>query len=494
MSVEFVIGIDSSTQSTKAIAWSHNGSALAEGRSAIQMSRPGEGLFEQEPADWWASCAEALLQLGRNLDMANAKAVAVSNQRETLGFLDNEYRSFRPAIVWLDERARPSVSEFSDSFGGDRLHRISGKPVDYTPVVYRLHWLSKHEPETLKRVSLFVDVHGHLTGRLSGQFTASWTSADPMGTFDISSMKWSEEILGSLGLRPLQFAPTVAPGSLIGHVSAAAAAETGVPQGIPVIAAGGDGQCAGLGVNAVKPGRAYLNLGTALVLGAWGATPRVSRDWRTMCSPTGDGYFYEGVWRAGTFLVDWFVENFVTDSPSTATFDSLEQAASALPIGCDGVIACPYLSGSMNPYWSMEASAGILGLRPDHGQAHTYRALLEALTGEVARTAAAMHQSGVELAEIIAVGGGARSVLWRQMIADATGLPVHASNSIEASSLGAAMSAAKGIGWFPDFQSAAQAMSSTGERCEPSIRNRSAWQELLRRQDQFNRFVVERAS
>ncbi len=493
MTVEFVIGIDSSTQSTKAIAWDRHGAALAEGRSAIPMNQPSENRFEQEPADWWSSCVNALKELSNNVDMGAARAVAISNQRETIGFLDRDRRSVRPAMVWLDERAQDSVAEFSARFGADALHRISGKPVDLTPVVYRLHWLTRHEPETLDATDLFVDVHGYLTGRLCGKFTASWTSADPTGMFDITSMKWSSEILTSLNLDSRRFAPALAPGSRAGSVSERASMETGLPAGLPVITAGGDGQCAGLGVNAVRPGRAYLNLGTALITGAWGAEPTASLAWRTMTSPTGRGYFYEGVLRAGTFLIDWFMKQFVK-SRKNAAFSSLEQKAAALPVGSSGAIVTPYLCGSMNPHWSMDASASIAGLRASHGPEHIYRAILESLSGEVARTTTAMKKAGVEIDMAVAVGGGANSALWQQMIADATGLPLRNSRSLEASSLGAAITAAKGIGWHPDFDAAAEAMSRMDDALKPSPRHRGKWDMLLKRQDRLNRLLVAEAS
>ena len=488
--MEFVIGIDSSTQSTKAIAWDCNGNSLAEGRSSIPMSELGDGGFEQNPEDWWVSFIAAVSELGTQIDLSKARAIAISNQRETVGFLDQNGEAIRPALVWLDERARDSVAEFNAEFSPEFLHRITGKPPDLTPVVYRLYWLAKHEPGTLAATHIIVDVHGYLTLRLTGKYCASWTSADPMGCFDITTKEWSEEIIFSIGLSRSQFAGAMQPGSCIGMVSEAAAEATGLPRGLVVIAAGGDGQCAGLGVNAVRAGRAYLNLGTAQIMGAWGAEPIAARDWRTMCSPTGDGYFYEGVLRAGTFLIDWFVRKFLASESDPAVLSALEDQASELPVGSHGVVVSPYLSGCMNPHWRMDAAAAIVGMRADHGSCHVYRAILEALTGEAVRTVIAMKARGVAIDRIIAVGGGANSRLWCQMLADASGLPLQVSDSLEASSLGAAVTAAKGLGWYPDFDSAAAGMTHARDPLEPSLRNRVAWGSLLERQDQLNRLLI----
>ena len=422
MTDKFIIGLDSSTQMTKAIAWSRAGQALGEGRAPVPMSRPAQGRFEQNPEDWWRACCTALANLGKEVALSQAVGLAISNQRETVGFIDKTHRALRPGIVWLDERATPLVQPFAQHFGAGALHRITGKPVDITPVVYRLHWMQRNEPETLAQ-SLIVDVHGCLSGRLTGECRASWTSADPFGIFDLAGKCWSEKILQALDLRAHNLPPAVRPGTVLGGVSRAAADASGLPMGLPIIAAGGDGQCAGLGANATRRGE-------------------------------------------------------------------LSQAAKQIPIAANGLLVCPYLSGCMNPHWSSEARAAFFGLTPEHGPAHLYRATLEALTGEVARSIHDMQAEGVAVSRIVAVGGGATSALWLQMIADATGLPIQLSNSPEASSLGAAMSAAVGLGWFADFAEAAEAMSTTRPAQQPIEENGPIWQDLLARQDRLNRLVV----
>ncbi|WP_114391453.1 xylulokinase [Notoacmeibacter marinus] len=491
MDDEFVIGVDSSTQMTKAVAWSRTGEALGEGRAPVEMSRPQEGWFEQDPENWWSSFCEAVRQLGQSVDLTRAAALSLSNQRETIGFLDADGKPVRPGMVWLDERAAYLIDEFADRVGAEKLHAITGKPVDVTPPVYRMEWLRRHEPDMLAKAAKILDVNAYLTSRLSGKATASWTSADPSGVFDLAQKRWSPDVLDALGLDETRFASVVAPGCKTGTVTADAAGAAGLPQGLTVIAGGGDGQCAGLGGNAVRQGTAYLNLGTAIIVGAWSREPRVSKSWRTMSSPTGDGYFLEGVLRAGTFFVDWFVRNVARGTPDAKTFAELTEAAARLPIGSEGLLVSPYLSGCMNPHWSMDARAAFFGMTPQHEPGHLYRAVLEALTGEIARSIRDIKAEGVEVDSVVAVGGGAVSDFWLKMIADASGVPVQISSTIEASSLGAAITAAVGLGWYSDFDSAAAAMTSTRDAQEPSSSTRAQWDALLERQDALNRIVVE---
>lgn len=490
MTEEFVIGLDSSTQTTKAVAWSKYGVCVGEGRASIPMAQPHEGHFEQDPDDWWQAACAALKALAQEVDLSQAKALAVSNQRETIGFLDSKGAALRPAIVWLDERAKSSVRTLSNDLGVDFLHQTTGKPPDITPAIYRLHWLQSNSPEILASTAKVIDVHSFLSYKLTGKMVSSWTSADPMGVFDIKAKDWSDELIEALQMRRTQFVDTLSPGSKIGQLHTVASQATGLPENMPMIAAGGDGQCAGLGANAMQPGTVYLNLGTAIITGAWSAEPRISTDWRTMISPTGTGYFLEGILRAGTFFIDWFIEKFAGGDLSVEHFRSLKKQAEQISVGSDGVLVCPYLSGCMNPHWDLNARATFSGLQPEHGVAHLYRAVLEALTGEIARCIKAMQKSNIQVTQIVAVGGGANSSLWLKMISDASGVQVTTSASHEASSLGAGMTAAKGIGWHRDFAAAALAMCSESQTLQPDKTDYARWKRLLLQQDRLNRFVV----
>ena len=482
MRQDIVIGIDSSTQSTKAVAWSREGESLAEGRAPIPMDMPEPLYVEQHAEDWWTSARTALCAVVDQIDPSSVAGLAISNQRETVAFLDADGQPVRPGMVWLDERAAEEVESFSSLIGVDRLHRITGKPPNVAPVTYRLAWMRRCAPGDLEQTALITDVHGYLALRLTGKATASWTSADPFGVLDIEAKAWSKPVLDALGLSPGHFAALARPGAQIGRVSEEASAAVGLLAGTPLFAAGGDGQCAGLGVNAVRKGIVYLNLGTAIITGTWSADPRISLTWRTVTSPTGEGYFLEGCQRAGTFLLDWLIDTCAGGRGSSGVFSSLEEKAAALPIGSEGVTVCPYLSGCMDPHWDPVARASFSGLAPTHGIGHLYRAALEALTLESARTIAAWKAQGLGPERIIAVGGGARNALWTKMVADATGLPLSISRSLEATSLGAGISAAVGCGWFPDFASAADAMSSADRTIEPDRTVCAEWAALSARQ------------
>ena len=479
---QLVIGLDSSTQSCKAIAWDSTGKAVAEGRAPLELAKPRADFVEQEVESWWRAATTALQQVTRAVDPGRIAAIAISNQRETVALIDSAGAPIGPASVWLDERASGLVDRFAEEIGRQRLHEITGKPIDVTPVVYRLKWHRENEPQRLDRAAMILDVHGYLTMKLTGRPSASWTSADPFGIFDITRKEWSRPILSALGIEPSQLPAVVRSGTRVGAVHAEAAAATGLREGTVVVAGGGDGQCAGLGSNAVREGVVYLNLGTAIIAGLWSPDAIVGPYWRTMTSPTGDGYFLEAVQRAGAYFVNWFVDMFAGGRSDPAIFDRLEREATAAPIGSDGLLAGTTLVGCMDPHWDMNARASFVGMHPSHTLGHFYRAGLEAITLQSARALEEMRRQGLAPSRIVAIGGGANSPLWTRMVADATGIPIQKGQSAEASSLGAAICAAVGIGWFDGFGQAADAMTSVAETIDPDPSVREAWDALSRRQ------------
>lgn len=488
MKRDLVIGIDASTTATKAIAWDRDGTLIAEGRASVALSSPLPNYYEQDPEEWWSSAVIALKALTAQIDADRVAAISISNQRETFAPLDVEGKAVRPGMTWLDERARGLVDELATAIGPARdglaaIHRISGKPVDIIPVSNRLYWMLKVEPERHAATAMFADVHGFLVQRLTGRYATSWASADPLGIFDNEKKAWSEEILSAVGVGTDRLPAAEAPGSILAEVNEAAAALTGLRAGTPVVAGGGDGQLAGLGTGALSSDVAYLNIGTALVSGIYGKPYLNSLAWRTMGSPTGEGYYYESCLRGGTFTVTWFADVICKGEtmPRDQLFRLLEQEASEVPIGAGGLMMLPYWQGVMNPYWDSSARGVFLGLSGAHGRGHMYKALMEGLAMEQhLNTSAVEAELGTPVTRFVGIGGGAASTVWRQIFADVTGKTVERSETVEASSLGAAMCAAVGAGWYGDFDTASKTMAGRIiGRSEPDPARHQRYAELF---------------
>ena len=474
---DLVIGIDSSTTATKAIAFDGQGRIVAEGRAAVPLSNPQPGWFEQEAADWTGALAEALSQLTAKVDPSRIAGLAISNQRESFAQFDAEGRPLRPGTLWLDERAQTEVKDICAEIGTDEVHRISGKPADVTPCLYRCRWLSTHMPEVWGKTAKTAEVHGVLTHFLTGRWATSTASADPMGLLDVEAYDWSDTLLKAARLTREQLPSLFRPGEIMGEVSEAAAKLTGLKPGTPVIAGGGDGQCAGTGASTFLEGRAYVNLGTAAVSGSYGKAYAVDRAFRTMMAVGEEGFSFETAIRTGTFLVNWIVERLFNVSPAKdpAIFAALEEEAKASPIGAQGLVLVPYWSGCMTPYWDSAARGVIAGLSGNHSRGDVYRALLEGVALEQAMMTNQVADATTPITHFAAVGGGSRSDLWCQILADASGREVKRLETAEASALGAAMAAAKGAGWYASVPLASAAMSG-----EPSMTFRPRTKEAER--------------
>lgn len=480
-----VIGIDSSTTACKAIAWDKDGRAVAEGRASYALLQPEPSWHEQNAEDWWAGACKALRECISQIDAQQIEAICITHQRESFVPVDRDGRPLRNAILWSDERSRAQVTALEERFGRDALHRLTGKPPSMTQSLPKIVWLLEHEPDTVLRAHKLCDVHAFLVHRLTGHFRTGLPNADPMGLVDLIERRWAGDLIEALGLRVDQFSQLYESGVVIGHVTAEAARASNLPEGLPVVAGAGDGHCAGLGANATVPGRAYLNLGTAVVSGVISADYPCNRAFRTLLAPAPGYYFAEHVLRGGVFTIGWFVDKFAADLRDTwlplSPEEVLEAAAAKVPPGAGGLMLVPYWNNVMNPYWDPAASGIVIGWTGAHGREHLYRAILEGIAYEQRLVGdAIMEAVGQRFSEYVTMGGGSRSRLWCQIVADVTGIPVQRSTTTEATCLGAGILAAMAAGWYADVRAAADAMTATADRFMPAPDAQAHYDQLYR--------------
>ena len=479
----FVVGLDSSTTAIKALVFDKKGCVLAQAAENIPLFSPQPNYYEQKADDWWISAQKVLQKITRRVTSEGIVALAIANQRETFVPLNNMSVPLRPAIVWLDERCRDEVESFAQKIGKQKIHRISGKPVDYAPVVYRLAWMKKHEPKLFSKIFMVCDVHSWLAWKLTGSFKTSRASADPLGMFDLKNKCWSAPILKALELNEAQLPEVFGPGTLIGRVSEEASHLTGLSRGTSIIAGGGDGQAAGLGANVLTPARAYLNLGTAIVAGVYGSSYITNKAFRTMYACSENGYYYECSLRAGTFAIDWFIKNIlhIDSLKHPDIHKQLETEARSISAGSNGLFYLPYLSGVMNPYWDTTARGAFIGLSASHNRGHIYRSLLEGIAFEQLLALSAVEKIiDIKIKELVVIGGGSVNRLWCRILADITGKNICLPVNSESSALGAGIAAAVGAGWYPTFKEAAVEMTSVKEIIKPREKNHQKYQQLFR--------------
>lgn len=480
MPYDYVIGVDCSTTASKAVVWNAWGEALSQDRRTFELSQPRPGWGEQNAEDWWTATAAAVRRAVQTVDTSRIGALCLTHQRESFVCLDDSGLPLRPAMLWLDTRATDEVNKY----GTDEVHRITGKPANPTPAWYKLLWLMAHEPDTVSRIGKVVDVHGFLVQRLTGEWVTSWASADPLGLVDMATFDYDDGLLTAVGLDRGQLSELRAPGSVTGVLSEEVAAQLGLPAGLPVVAGAGDGQCAQLGTGITSPGRAYLNLGTGIVSGTFDERYSYGREYRTLSAAVPGAYTLETFLGGGTYNLNWFVEKFSGVDTRALGLDLtpeqvLETAAAKLPPGAHGLLALPYWAGALTPYWDHNARGVLLGLTGVHGKSHVYRALLEGVAFEQRLLTSGAEKALAEpVTDLIALGGGSRSPVWCQIIADVMQRRVSVVQEPESTCLGAGMLAAAAVGLHESIPEAAAAMSGVSASFEPEPETAAVYDRL----------------
>lgn len=470
------LGVDCSTTGVKAIAWSQDGEAVSEGRTALSLNNPAPDGWEQDALSWWEGTKQAIRGAAEGLGAGGAKrirALCVTNQRETFVVCGEDGQPLHPALVWMDARCREQVKWACGQIPAGRLHEISGKYPCTTPSMYKfLYFVERLVPDLRHRVRYVLDVHAFVAERMLGRRVTSVASADPMGWVDMRARDWSDELLALSGLSRANMAALAEPGEIMGALRSDVALALGLEPGIPVVAGAGDGQAAALGAGLNGPDEAYLNVGTAIVSGVESPVYRVDRAFRTMMAARPGAYLLETDLKGGTFTLSWLAGRLLGqgmgDFRIHERLAELERKAGELGPGSDGLLMVPYWNGVMNPYWDDEATGMGLGFHGGHGPEHLYRAILEGIAMEQR-----LHTEGVERAcagaieKMLLMGGGSSSNLFCQILADVLGRPMVRALSSEATSLGAGMLAAWGAGAFGRLEDAVRAMSGRGAVFEP---------------------------
>ncbi len=456
-----VIGLDCSTTASKAVVWDCHGNAIAKGHSSLSLITPQAGWHEQSAEAWWTSTVQAIRQAVSQVEGSRLKALCIAHQRETFVPVDEQGQPLTNGILWMDERAHELLPGLEQLFGQENFHRITGKRLSVNLTIAKIAWLKEHQPDIFARTYKYLDVHSFLVHRLTGLYRTGWGCADPTGMFDMQNNCWAETLLSQIGISVDQLPDVYPAGSVVGTVTSSAAEACGLPAGLPIVAGIGDGQASGLGVNITSPGDAYLSLGTSVISGTYSDQYVFNPAFRTMTGIPGS-YLLETVLLGGGYTLSWFMEKIAgkPDMDVAQLQDFYDQAASMVPPGSAGLVAVPYWNSVLGPYWDPSASGIVVGWRGIHQLPHLYRAILEGVAFEQHLTTLGVENAlGQVVERYIAMGGGAQSDLWRQIIADITNKPVFRAATTDATALGAGILAATAVGCYADVHQAAQEMT-----------------------------------
>ncbi len=476
-----ILSLDCGTQSVRALLFDPDGHLLDKSQVPLDyiVEQPGWG--EQEPEVFWQSLAEATQDLfARRPDARDRIAgVTLTSQRGSVVNLDEHGKPLRRAILWFDKRRcfefRPVKGLWSLAFrliGMTDAIRYFGSMAEST-------WIEHHEPEIWNRTAKYLLLSGYLIYRLSGQYRDSVASQVGYIPFDYKKHTWAAESDWKwqiTGLRRDQLPELVEPGKVIGHITAEAARETGIPEGLPIISAGADKACEILGSGVSDEESVHLSFGTTATVNVLSAKYREAVRFIPPYPAALPGqYSMEIQIFRGFWMVSWFKKQFGFEDEVKAqkygktAEEFLEERIRDIPPGSEGLV--------LQPFWSPgikvpgpEARGAVIGFTDWHNRYHIYRAILEGLLYSLREGKERIEKSGhTKLRRVVAAGGGSQSDVIMQMTADIFGMPVERPAVYEASGLGAAMIAAAALGFWPDVQTAVQRMSGAPRRFEPDM-------------------------
>jgi xylulokinase len=470
MKKSYILGIDSSTSATKTMLFDAQGQIVAQSAHSYPVYTERSGWMEQDANDWWhalkTGCQEVCSRSGINL--SRIAALGLTHQRFTFVAVDRQFQPLRKAILWNDTRCSAEAEYAEHHIGSSEIFRRTGYPPAHW-TLYNILWLKNHEPDTYSAMHRALLVQDYLVHKLTGNLVMPQGSGAMTGALDIEQPhQWAMDIIRLLDLREDIWVPTIIPsGSIAGTVTESASQATGLPPGLPVIAAGGDQPCGILGAGVIEPGVLGINGGTSCTneLLSPALPKRAKADYHIEISPTGNYIVENCIPSGGSALMNWYKQHFgnreliATERTGRSVWEILHEVADRAPVGNDGMMIVPYFQGANGPYWDQTARGIVFGIRAEHGRAHLLRGLIEGLAYESRRETELMEAGiGMPSTRIAMYGGSARSDLWNQTFADILNRPVSVPETEETTALGAAISAAVACGLHSSFREAVSEM------------------------------------
>ncbi len=468
----YLLGIDISTTGNKALLVATEagraGQVVGVAATENPISTPKPLWSEQDPADWWQGIQVAIRQVLADTGITGEQVIGVglTGQMHGLVLLDKDGNVLRPSILWNDQRTGPQCDWITEQVGLETLLARTGSPALTGFTAPKVIWVRDHEPGVYSKVAQILLPKDYVRFKLTGTYATDMAGASGMTLLDISQRDWSQEILDALDIPAEWLPPTHEGPQITGTISAEAAQATGLKAGTPVVGGGGDQAAGAVGVGAVRAGVVGIVLGTSGVVFATTAEPLVEKEGRLQahCHAVPDRWHFMGVMLSAAGSLRWYRDTIAPGSD----YDQLLAPAADIPVGSEGLVFLPYLTGERAPYPDPNAKGAFIGLTVRHGVPHLTRAVLEGVAFGLRDSMELIKKAGLARIDQVRVsGGGARSALWRQILADVLDTELVTVNTTEGAAYGAALLAGVGAGIWQDVDAACDATIQVVDRVTP---------------------------
>lgn len=449
-----VLGLDIGTTSTIGLLLRLPGEILGVVSRPVTLTSKHAGWAEEDPAQWWANVRAITLELidKAGIDPAEIAAVGVTGMLPAVVLLNAEGRLLRPSIQQSDGRCGAEVAELRAERDEASFIARAGNGINQQLVTAKLRWIARHEPEVFARIATVFGSYDYVNWRLTGERAVEQNWALEAGFVDVASHEIDDDLVAWARIPRSAVPRKTASHEVMGRVSAEGAAETGLAPGTPVIGGAADMIASALGAGVTRRGDILLKFGGAVdILVATDQVkpdPRLYLDYHLI-----PGLFMpNGCMSTGGSGLNWFVRNFAGGEAAAAEraglslHQHLDRLADARPAGAEGLTVLPYFLGEKTPIHDPAARGIVDGLTLSHDIGHVWRALLEGYAYACAHHVEVLRDMGHAATRVMVSDGGSNSRVWMQIVADVLQQPIHRLKGHPGSSLGAAWTAAVGIG------------------------------------------------
>lgn len=479
--MKYVIGIDIGTSGTKTVLFDEKGRALKSSLAEYPLYQPQNGYAEQNPADWYNAAAKTVKDVISQTDVNSIIGIGLSGQMHGLVMLDEKNEVIRPSIIWCDQRTSAECKEITEKVGAKKLIEITANPALTGFTASKILWVRNNEPENYKKCRHILLPKDYVRFKMTGVYATEVSDASGMQLLDIAKRCWSDEVLRMLDINP-EFLPKVYESpEITGYIDAEFSRITGLPEGIPVVGGAGDNAAAAIGTGVAEDNKAFTTIGTSGVVFAHTSQMKIDPLGRihTFCAAVPGCWHVMGVTQGAGLSLKWFRDNFCTSEKETAKLMNcdeyylMDMEAKTVPIGADRLFYLPYLMGERTPHLDPDARGVFFGISAVHTKKHMLRAVMEGVVYSLRDCIEVFREIGIESTDMTACGGGGKSPLWRQMLADVYGCSVKTAAISEGPALGVAILALVGTGIYKSVEEACAEIVRT-DVIQPPIKENSA--------------------
>ena len=482
--MDALLGIDLGTTGVKAALFAaDDGRVLSWAFVDYPLSHPHPGWAEQNPEEWWQATLTAIRLcltngVGEGVSPSNVRGVGLSGQMHGVVLLDEQSMVLRPCIIWADQRSEAQCRWMTERVGAERLIDYVSNPALPGFSAPKALWVRDNEPDIFARARTLLLPKDYIRFRLTGELAIEISDAAGTCLLDVKHGVWSREVLEAIEFDPALLPPVVPAVAICGSTTEEIEQLTGLLAGTPVAGGGADNACGAVGNGVVQPGLALVSIGTSGVVLAYTDSPQVDRSGpiprvHTFNHAVPQAWYLMGVTQGAGLSLRWVRDNIGLPERALEHWTGLDayalltKEAEGVPAGSDGLLFLPYLQGERTPHLDAYARGGWIGLTASHDRRHLVRSVLEGVAFSLKDCFTIIEEQGLTLEQVRATGGGAKSPLWRQIIADVLGVELVTTNAQEGPAFGAALLAGVASGIYSSVQQACEATIRIVERTLP---------------------------